>query len=296
MATPVHVPTRARAPRRHHLSRLQYGSGYCPSLPFFVPTYSSIAVIINDIPEPPREVFDEPLLIPQEIPLEDQPIIIEAPAPEPQTVEPLAVPQPYTIQAVQPTSVQCHVVEPLRFADFPYQDGLPGFMANGLNKEWSGSALFEYGSDFDRLDRRGFGFLVEHELRFGIDFKWDSYVEDYGDGWTDELHLTDINLMYRIAQSEQYAIRAGLGMNILGDAYDTDAGFNITTKADFFPCRRLVLSGEMDLGTIGDAEMFHLAGKAGLMFDRFEVFAGYDYRTIGSVPLEGTMFGLQVWF
>ena len=169
-------------------------------------------------------------------------------------------------------------------------------MGHGLNKEWSGSFGFEYGSSFDGLDRRSVGLLFEHSSRVGIDFKWDSYVEDLGGGFSDELHLGDVNLLFRVAESENYLIRAGMGVNILGDAFGSDAGFNVTAKADLFPVKPLVLSGELDLGTIGDAEMFHIAGKAGFMLKRFEVFGGYDYRTIGGVALQGPMVGVQVWF
>lgn len=169
-------------------------------------------------------------------------------------------------------------------------------MGRGLTKEWSGSVAFEYGSNFDRLSRHGFGGLIEHSSRIGFDFKWDSYTEDLGAGWNDELHVTNINLLFRVAESERYIVRVGAGTNILGDAYATDAGFNVTATADFFPVKPVVMSTEIDLGTIGDAETLHLLGKIGLVFDRFEIFGGYDYRTIGSVPLEGAMIGMQVWF
>lgn len=169
-------------------------------------------------------------------------------------------------------------------------------MAYGTQKTWSGSARFEYGTSFDGLDRRGFGLLVEHSSRFGFDFQWDSFEEDLGGGFTDELRLTDLNLMFRVAQNEHYLVRAGLGANILDDAFGTDSGFNVTAKADFFPAEPLVMSAEVDLGTIGQAEYFHAAGRVGLMLDRFELFSGYDYRSIGGVALQGTMFGVQVWF
>jgi len=85
-------------------------------------------------------------------------------------------------------------------------------------------------------------------------------------------------------------------VNLLGDAFGSDAGFNMTAKADVFPAEPWVVSGEFDLGTIGDAEMFHAAGKVGLMLDRVELFGGYDYRDIGGVALQGPMAGIQVWF
>lgn len=184
----------------------------------------------------------------------------------------------------------------LSFLGYPYADGIPGVMGYGTNKTWAGSARFEYGSSFDGLDRRGFGLLVEHSSRIGFDFQWDSFEEDLGGGFKDELRLTDLNLMFRVAQDENYLVRAGIGANILDDAFGTDSGFNVTAKADFFPAEPLVVSGEVDLGTIGEAEYFHAAGRVGVMLDRFELFTGYDYRSLGGVGLQGTLFGVQVWY
>lgn len=291
-APPRHRPSHSRPPPRvHH-------HDHCESYPLFVPSYSSHTVFVdNSVAHtplwsypgvPPRPVFVD------DIPADQNPLPIDSHS----VVEHVVLPAPVvSAPVVSPTPVVfSSPMMPWRFADFPYAQGLPGLMCRGPVKEWSGSVLFEYGSSFDGLDRRGFGAFIEHSSRVGLDVKWDSYVEDLGNGWTDELHFTDINLLFRVAQAEHYVIRAGLGANILGDAFATDGGFNVTAKLDLFPIDPLVLSAELDLGTIGDAETFHVLGKAGLMFDRFEIFGGYDYRTIGSVPLQGAMMGIQVWF
>ena len=300
---PVHKPTPRPAPqppfRAHsrppvyHRPHVHHHYNHRLSAPLFTPSYSTQTVIVENI-SPPPQIFEQPLLIPQSVTPADE-LLIPGELREiaPTIHEPIEIPGSVSAQAPF-VGTQC--IEPWRFAGFPYEHGLPGMMARGLEKEWSGNLLFEYGSNFDRLERHGLGVLIEHASRVGIDFKWDSYVEDLGHGWTDELHFTDVNVLFRLAQSEHYIVRAGLGMNILGDAYATDAGFNVTAKADLFPIKPLVVSGELDLGTIGDAETFHVLGKAGLMFDRFEIFGGYDYRTIGSIPLEGAMLGVQIWF
>ena len=76
----------------------------------------------------------------------------------------------------------------------------------------------------------------------------------------------------------------------------TSPASNFTLRGDFAPCRPVVLSGEIDLGRLGDAEHLHLAGTAGVMLDRFEVYGGYDYRRIGDVELQGPMIGLRLWW
>jgi hypothetical protein len=166
----------------------------------------------------------------------------------------------------------------------------------GEGQSWSGRVGVEHGSDFADIDRTGFSFLLESESGLGIDFDWDSYAEDLAGGGHDELHVGEVDLLYRFVENEQLLFRAGLGVAWLGDAYDTNAGINFTLKADFAPCDPFVLSGELDLGTLGDAEHLHAAGTVGMMIHRCEVYGGYDYRRIGDVEIQGPMIGLRVWF
>ena len=255
----------------------------------------------NGLPDIPAPAVESIIPLPESVELQERVAPAEVPIEESTQI----LPSPVTTAEVPvcdyagcPTGdvVTPQCIGPLRFADYPYVCGIPGVMAHGLQKKWAGSFRFEYGSSFDGLDRRGVNLLFEHSSRVGIDFHWDSYREDLGGGFSDELHLGDVNVLFRVAQAENYLIRAGLGVNILGDAYGSDAGFNVTAKADLFPIKPLIISGELDVGTIGDAELFHVAGRAGFAFNRFEIFGGYDYRTIGGIPLQGPMMGIQVWF
>ena len=196
---------------------------------------------------------------------------------------------------VVPSYVTPQCITP-RYTAYPYQFGDVGTLSMDRGKNWSGSFDFEYGNSFDGLSRRAVGLVVENSSGAGLDLSWHSYTEDLGAGLSDELHITDINLMYRITQTERLLVRAGPGVNLLGDAFGSDAGFNMTAQADWFPADPVVVSGELDLGTIGDAEMFHAAGRVGLMLDRVELFGGYDYRDIGGVALQGPMAGVQIWY
>jgi len=184
------------------------------------------------------------------------------------------------------------------FAPYPYADGCEGFMLTtdgGWSKDWAGQVQVEFGSDFDGVDRTGGAFLIESTGGLGFDFSWDSYREEYVGGY-DELHIGDANLLYRIAETDTALLRAGIGAAWFGDAYDTDFGVNFTLRGDFTPADPLVFSGELDLGTLGDAQHLHAAGSVGVMLGRAEVYGGYDYRRIGDVEIEGPMVGLRVWF
>ncbi|WP_425395984.1 hypothetical protein [Aeoliella sp.] len=205
-------------------------------------------------------------------------------------------PAPVYVDSVGPTLSQqfCQHLAP-----YPYAMGAEGFMITTTPDCWntfSGRVQVEGGSDFDAIDRTGLSFMIEGEGGFGLDFDWDSYSEDLPGGGHDEVHVGEIDVLYRFAESDQALLRAGLGAAWFGDRYDTDFGINFTLKADFAPCDPFVFSGELDLGTLGDAEHLHMAGTAGVMLNRCELYGGYDYRRIGDVEIQGPMVGLRFWF
>lgn len=205
-------------------------------------------------------------------------------------------PSPVYVESVGPTLTEqlCR-----QFAPYPYALEVAGFMLTGspgCGKSWSGRIQVEGGSDFDAIDRTGLSFMLEGQGGLGIDFDWDSYSEDLPGGGHDEVHVGEFDVLYRFAETDRALFRAGLGTAWFGDRYDTDFGINFTLKADFAPCDPVVLSGEIDLGTLGDAEHLHLSGTAGVMLGRGEIYGGYDYRRIGDVEIQGPMVGLRFWF
>jgi hypothetical protein len=210
-------------------------------------------------------------------------------------------PQPVIVAPAYPETIRPAVVESFarQFAPYPYAGGCDGLMVSespGFGKNWSGRGGFELGSDFDGFDRSAASFLVEGTSGLGLDFNWNSYTEELPGGGHDELHVGKLDLMYRIAESDRTVVRVGLGAAWLGDRDDTDWGVNFTLQADLAPADPFVVSGELDLGTLGDAQHLHAAGTVGVMLNRCEVYGGYDYRRIGDVELEGPMIGLRVWF
>ena len=153
----------------------------------------------------------------------------------------------------------------------------------------------ELGSDFDDLERFGLALLFEHENRFGIDALWSRWREELPGSNTDELDLGDVNLVYRFAQGAHASARADLGLNFLDDDIDEELGFNVTYGGDILPVEPLVLSGELDWGTLGDATLLHLRGSAGVVLDHFELYAGVDYYEIDEVDLRAFSVGLRGW-
>lgn len=184
-----------------------------------------------------------------------------------------------------------------QFAAYPFAGGGSGFFTeDGKGKPWLGKLQFELGDGGDEVSRTGIAFSLEGDQGFGIDFDWDSYTEDLPADEHDELHLGQVNLMYRVAETDHALVRAGVGVGWLGDAYGTEAGLNLTMQADLLLTENWTASADLDFGTLGDADTLHASGTIGRRFGMAEVYAGYDYRRIGEVDLQGPTVGLRLWW
>ena len=100
----------------------------------------------------------------------------------------------------------------------------------------------------------------------------------------------------RFAQSEDVQFRSGLGGRFLADSRNSEGGINFTYGADLYVKRPLVISTELDLGTLGSAGVAHLRASVGWQLSDFELYAGWDQLWIGGEPLYGPMIGLRYWF
>jgi hypothetical protein len=187
-----------------------------------------------------------------------------------------------------------------RFPDYPYQHDIPGSMfidraCQNPGKPWQTSVSLEAGDVSDTLDRFAGRLEVGTTCRLDLDSEWNYFTEQTSFG-PDELHVGDVNLVVRFAQTEQIQFRSGLGVNWLADDAGADAGFNFTYGFDAFPARPWVFTAVVDWGTLGHAPLLHGRATAGVQLHRCEIFAGYDYRSIGKADFDGPIAGLTVSF
>jgi hypothetical protein len=162
-------------------------------------------------------------------------------------------------------------------------------------KPWSLRLSLEDGNDFRGLDRLAGQFFLDTTWRVGLRANWNWFLESLGGGRPDEAVVGDADLMFRFAQSERVVMHAGLGFRMLSDSSRDRYGVNFAYGADFFPVRPLVLSPALDVGNVGSLLVLHGRATAGLVWGRWEVFAGYDFLRIGSVNLQGPLVGLRLW-
>jgi len=192
------------------------------------------------------------------------------------------------------------------FPRYPYEYDL-GYMLIGPGEAyglagtrepwpWAARARAEYGTDFDGLEWIGGHLLVEGTWRWGIESDVRHIHEEWLPAGQDELWLGDANVLFRFAQSESVQMRTGLGVNFLNDPIGTDFGFNFTYGGDWFPMQPLVVSGELDAGTLGSSHLYHLRGTIGANWNISEVYLGYDYYDVGRTQIAGLVAGVRLWY
>ncbi len=161
---------------------------------------------------------------------------------------------------------------------------------------WHTRFGIEYGSDVDDLSRFGFGLLANHTGSIGIDTGFRLHRE-HGADFRDHLWLGDFNIVYELFPTQYIRPRAGVGVNWLADSYGAEMGLNMTVGADVFLGPAWTLTGELDFGTLGDADFFHGNVAAGIMQgEHLEWFAGYDHLDVGGVQISGVVSGIRFRF
>jgi hypothetical protein len=186
-------------------------------------------------------------------------------------------------------------------SDYIFFDGDPEHPPAEVGaRKWSGRLTLDESNDFRGINRVSGSLLLDTTWRLGLQTDWtylsERYKNEDGTHGNDELLLGDANFVFRFAQHEFAEFRAGLGVRFLSDRDHSRAGFNFTYDADFYLPRPFIFSMQMDGGNVGSAGVFHARATAGVIYERWELYAGYDFMRFGSVNLQGPVFGLRFWF
>jgi len=160
---------------------------------------------------------------------------------------------------------------------------------------WTGRVTGFYGSNFDDLTHGSLAALLQAPGFLGLDTSVNMFREN-GTSFRDHLWLGDVNIVYEAINSDDLRARVGVGINWLGDYYGGEAGANLTFGLDWQINDNWVLTGETDLGNIGDTDLFHAQLSLGRRFDRAEWTTGYDHYDVGGVTMGGLFTGLRFRF
>jgi hypothetical protein len=165
-----------------------------------------------------------------------------------------------------------------------------------FQKTWAAQVQVDYFDNFDRLNGVSGNLIFETASRWGVKVSAHAFHEDLPNDRFDRLTIGDANIVYRFAQHPRGQMRMGIGLNWLNDPRQTDLGFNFTYGGDFFPCKPLVISAEIDGGTIGRAGLFRFRTTTGVIWRSLETYVGYEYSDIGSTQNNFFISGVRVWF
>ncbi|QDT09183.1 hypothetical protein [Planctomycetes bacterium K23_9] len=158
---------------------------------------------------------------------------------------------------------------------------------------WSHRVTLFGGTDFDDLEQAQFAWLAQQPGGLGLDLSAMMFREEDGH-FRDSLWIGDANLMVEPVTGA-LRTRFGLGMNWLGDREGFEAGVNFTAGFDLH-LDPLVVSGEVDLGTLGTADYSHCQLTLGCQVESVEWFAGYNRYEIGGTTLDGMIYGVRLRF
>lgn len=159
---------------------------------------------------------------------------------------------------------------------------------------WFGRFTAFGGSDFDTLDQYQFALLAQIPHAFGLDVAVHSFRESTP-SISDQLWLGDANVVIEPIFGDLRA-RIGVGFNWLHDNVGTDYGINLTGGFDLDLSQVLMLTGEIDLGGVGEADLLHAQLTLGYQLGPAELFGGYNYYRIGGTKLDGAIAGLRFRF
>lgn len=149
------------------------------------------------------------------------------------------------------------------------------------------------GTDFDDIGLGAFSLLLQFPHGPGIDASI-NVLHESGTNFSDTLVLGDVNLVFEKITTHWLRLRFGFGLNWLGDSFGGETGFNLTGGFDCKLGQRWTLTGEIDLGTIGDTGLLHTQISLGRKINEsLEWTLGHDFNNIGGTSIGNAFTGLR---
>lgn len=197
---------------------------------------------------------------------------------------------------------------------YPYADDQRGWLIDGLDvpadptnptpvrvRPVGGAIRGEYTDGGDDL-RRYAGAAQVTFTNLRLETEWHRYIEHLPGDRTDTLTIGTMGLALALPVENAITLLLGGGISTYHDAIGTESGWYLKAGAEMFPIRPLVLSAEVWGGEIRedeyDIETFMGGGRAtaGVVWNRAEVYGGWQAIWIESVTLDGPTFGMRIWF
>lgn len=168
-----------------------------------------------------------------------------------------------------------------------------------IGEDWFSSTDSRFwatlGGDFDDLFFGSLGFHLQAPRGPGLDVSV-STIRESGMNIRDHLWLGDANLVYQIVRRPRLKSHLGIGVNWMGDSLGGAAGFNLTAGVDVKLGDNWSLTGEGDIGNLGDADFLHTKVALNRQFDSLQWTVGYEAYDIGGTKLDSVFTGFVLRF
>jgi hypothetical protein len=207
----------------------------------------------------------------------------------------------------------------LGLLDYPYADGRRGWLVDDLPPPPPADPAKPASAPRARIDAGGaalrgdwsdcgdglicYGFAAQASFVFlRCETEWQRYIEHPPAGGTDTLTIGSIGVGLNLHADDAITVLAGFGVCTFHDRYGDESGWYGKLGVELYPIQPLVISAEIHGGWIRadefDSETFLGGGRAtaGLIWNRFEAYAGWQGTWIESVTLHGPVFGGRIWF
>jgi hypothetical protein len=128
--------------------------------------------------------------------------------------------------------------------------------------------------------------------------EWNRYFEEVADGGHDTLNVGTIDVELGITITAKARLGLGLGATITQDSGGNESGLCGVVGLDIFPIKPVILHGVFTYANVGDnsTEVMTIRGTVGGIWNRYEIYGGWQSTHIGSVELDGPTAGLRFWF
>ena len=158
--------------------------------------------------------------------------------------------------------------------------------------QWS----MEYGIPLDEVSHWGTELIIQSPSRWGIDTRFALKLEEGSHGFRDSLWNGEFNLTYEVIRTTDLRVRAGVGLNWIGDSYHGEAGPNLMVGGQWQFTTACSLDGYLAFGTVGRADMFHGRLTAGYKMTFSELYTGIDHYRVGGESISTWITGLRFRF
>ena len=135
-----------------------------------------------------------------------------------------------------------------------------------------------------------------------LETEWQRYIEHLLNGSTDSLTLGTLGVAIAFPVKDHITLTIGAGASFYHYPYGDETGWYGKAGLELYPIRPLILNAEAWGGYVRadkySAETFIGGGRAtaGVIWNRFELYCGWQATWIEAVTLSGPTVGLRVWF